>query len=356
MSAIAGLVAGVQRQRRLTSARLVRVQRRWRSAIDALVAGVQRQRWLVHTRLVHVQRVCLSVITGLVVELGRERQLVQARLIQLQGTCVSAITRLRLYVGRQRRLLHARLGHIQRVCRLVIAGLEDELGRQRQLLYARLVRFQRMCISAIVGPVAGVQRQRRLVYTRLVRHRSRARAARRRVVVPERTTRYDLLERTVLSRTATLAERRPLRARFAWAFAGALAGIALAAATATALVTMHSFGSTGKTVPRASNKPQSALRVVNESSPQRATSRVPVAHDGPLAPKHVTRPSARPAPRVTQTPSQQTRFVSNAVQNVSAHAAREASPTVAAPAAIRDGAAPLPAPTGASAPSPLRAP
>ena len=168
------------------------------------------------------------------------------------------------------------------------------------------------------------------------------------------------LDRLDRSRAEATAARVPLRSRLAWGLAGALASGALAAAGVTAMVATHQFGRGGKTAAKASVGAKPPRRIVHESSPRpdTASSAQPRA---PRVRRHATGPSTRATNRPQSTPTRKTSLISEPLQPVSARAA----PTTGAPttsetltggAARSGGAAPLPAPSGASAPSPLRAP
>lgn len=165
------------------------------------------------------------------------------------------------------------------------------------------------------------------------------------------------LERIDRSRAEATAARVPLRSRLAWALAGALASGALAAAAVTAIVATHQFGSGGTTGAKASVETQSSPRIVHESlQPLHNASTPAAAPHPPRVRRHVTRPPTKSISHGQSTPAQKTSLVSEPLQTVSERTTPPTSQTLAAVAAQSGGAAPLPAPTGASAPSPLRAP
>lgn len=151
------------------------------------------------------------------------------------------------------------------------------------------------------------------------------------------------------------------RRKLVWALVGVAALAALgAAARGLPLVATHGFGSairaiTGATAPV---KPPSAHGSGDESfRPRRPAPPVAATHAGLRAPKpeHITRSAAKPAAPVQQT--QQRTYVSNVGQTVPAHTAPPPSETSSAAATpVQNGHAPLPAPAGASPPSPLKAP
>lgn len=174
------------------------------------------------------------------------------------------------------------------------------------------------------------------------------------------------LERLDRSRPTSNAVRAPLRVRLGWAFAGALAALALAAAIAAAVVATQNVGS-NQTGGRALTKPtpasligegwlnplrHSATPASSEKAPPRASKRDPSLAEG----------SARRAPAThsreatTSTPRQATMFVANALPKTSTRQAPAAGKTFASTGLSSNGPTPLQAPTGASAPSPLRAP
>jgi hypothetical protein len=152
------------------------------------------------------------------------------------------------------------------------------------------------------------------------------------------------LQRFDRTRTAD-ATRAPVRSRLAWGFAGALVALVVAAAAVGAVVTTHDFGSRGKTGAESSAESQFArdwLQPLRGVSLPFAEAR---AH--PLARKGVAKPTTRRAPNVQRTPS---------LQTVSAHTTGTSRKTFTAVTPHAGGPAPLSAPTGTSAPSPLRAP
>ena len=141
--------------------------------------------------------------------------------------------------------------------------------------------------------------------------------------------------------------KRP-RNRLAWATLGVLAVLALAAVTA--VMATHDFGSNGKPGAGASAKPVAALSNVGELQPRPHSSTPTVgAHARPASHKRATKQIASPTRPVQSTPVQHTTVVSNP-QRVSVHTAPPAAATHSG------GPAPLQAPGGASAPSPLPSP
>lgn len=151
-------------------------------------------------------------------------------------------------------------------------------------------------------------------------------------------------ERSQLLRTVAHA---PLRIRIAWAVAGALAALVLAGAAATAVFTTHDFGSSPGTGSRESDGLLASRAVGQWLQPLRITA--PARN---RARQHLTRPTARAAPRVRQKAAEETTPVASSPYTASAPTATSAF----AAAAARSGPAPLPAPVGASAPTALRSP
>src|SRR5436190_6537805 len=149
----------------------------------------------------------------------------------------------------------------------------------------------------------------------------------------------------------------PRRSRLAWALAGALASVALAAAAATAVVATHDFGSSGSTAATGPPEPRSARRVVHPPwHPPRVSPRVS-APTPPRASNRGERRSARSVHHVRPlAPTQETSFVSNTPQTASTPTVSAGSLTPAAAAPQSDGPTPLLAPPPASAPSPMKAP
>jgi hypothetical protein len=146
--------------------------------------------------------------------------------------------------------------------------------------------------------------------------------------------------------------RAPLRSRLAWGFAGALAAGVLASVAVVAVVVTSHFGSSG-TGAHSLAKLQPALRIVYV--PRRTDStRAAARHARPSMRTHAARPTAKAGSRAQSTPTQQMSLVSDSLQTMSTHT--PPSETLAATASGSSGPAPLPAPTGASAPSALQAP
>jgi hypothetical protein len=253
-------------------------------------------------------------------ELRRQRRLWHVRLVGVRASCGSASARLAMEAREQGLLLSGRLLYARRSGEAAMAGCVAELQRQRLLVFARLVRVRRSCQSAVVW--LGVELRRRLLLLcgRLVR-----------------------LQRS--SRSASARFRAELgRQRL-------LAGVALAGAAASAVVATHDFGSRGKSGGRASSTLGSAGRIVEWShTPRSFSNRLAAAPDRPLTPKRKTLPAAR------STHGPHTTLVSDTLPGASTSTAPTASGTFVATASQADGPAPLPAPPGASAPSPLRAP
>jgi hypothetical protein len=143
----------------------------------------------------------------------------------------------------------------------------------------------------------------------------------------------------------------PLRSRLAWGFAGALAAGVLAFVAVVAVMVTSHFGSSGNAGADSPAELQPALRIVYV--PRRTNStRAAARHTRPPTPTHAARPTAASS-RARPTPTQQMSLVSDSLQTVSTHTAPSETLETASGSS---GPAPLPAPTGASAPSALRAP
>jgi hypothetical protein len=152
---------------------------------------------------------------------------------------------------------------------------------------------------------------------------------------------------------AARTARAPLRSRLAWGFAGALAAGVLASVAVVAVVVTNHFGSSGTTHADSPAKLQPAFRIVYV--PRRTNStRAAARQTRPSMRTHAARPTAKAGSRAQSTPTQQMSLVSDSLQTVSTHTAP--SETLAATASGSSAPVPLPAPTGASAPSALRAP
>jgi hypothetical protein len=165
------------------------------------------------------------------------------------------------------------------------------------------------------------------------------------------------LERLDRPQAEATTMRVPLRSRLAWAFVGALAAGALAAAAVTAIVSTHQFGSGGTTGPKAAPGTQPSRRIVHESlqPSHTATTRAAVPHP-PGVRRRVTRPATKSISQAQRTSARKTSLVSEPLDTVSERTAPTTSQTLATISAQSSGATPLPAPPGASAPSPLPAP
>jgi hypothetical protein len=157
------------------------------------------------------------------------------------------------------------------------------------------------------------------------------------------------------SPTASTATRAPVRRNFPRAAGGILAGVALAALAVTALVATRNLGSNGETSAAGSGKTRSADQMLHGFLHFPAVS-TPAAevHTSPRAPRHVERATAKTNRRAKPRVAHRMTLVSNTVQAASVPTAPATSTTATAPHGT--GASPLPAPPGASNPSPLKAP
>jgi hypothetical protein len=142
------------------------------------------------------------------------------------------------------------------------------------------------------------------------------------------------LQRFDRARTPPAVTRAPVRGRLTWAFAGALVALVVAAAAVGAVVTTDDFLSSGGKDAGSSARLQSTPEWLQ---PLRGVS----------ASKAVARPTRRVVHHVQRTPS---------LQTVSVRTAATSGNTFTDVARHDGGPVPLPAPTEASAPSPLRGP
>jgi hypothetical protein len=164
------------------------------------------------------------------------------------------------------------------------------------------------------------------------------------------------LDRIDRSRIEPTRTRVPLRSRVAWGFAGALVSAAVAAG-AIAIVATHQFGSGGEHGAKAAARTQPSLLILpNLLRRPHTPSRPAAARHVPQARTHVTTPTIKSDSGARSRPAQNTSLASEPLQTVSHHTAPTTAETAAAVAAQSGGTSPLPAPTGASAPSPLKAP
>ena len=197
--------------------------------------------------------------------------------------------------------------------------------------------------------VAEGRRQWLILFACVGRFGSRARTLAGRVVVPLQAKELRL-GRSDRSRTVASAPRPPRRHRHARATAGVLAGVALIAGAAAAVVERHHFRSNGRATATASAKSQPALRL-----PARWWQPPRGAPNHPRAPKRVERRPAKTTRRAKPRPARQTILVSNTVPTVSSATAAASKPD-AAVTTHNDGPGPLRAPPGDTAPGPLKAP
>ena len=154
------------------------------------------------------------------------------------------------------------------------------------------------------------------------------------------------LERGDRLRADAKRARVPLRIRLAWGLTGAVATGALAAAAVTAVVATHNLGSGGENAKASLGTRSAPWIVLHLARPPHPASSGSRQKAQPVR-RHVTR--SKPVQKMSP--------VSERLPAGSELDATTASgQTPAASAAQSGGAAPLPAPTGAAAPSPLRAP
>jgi len=171
------------------------------------------------------------------------------------------------------------------------------------------------------------------------------------------------LERVDRSRKATTTARAPLQSRLTWAFAGGLAGVILAGASATAVLVTHPFESSGTTGAGAASASLSSDRAdLKPFVPLRlgAADQSEAAHR-PRIRAHATTPATRQTSNVQSHSTERMTLVSNTVPAASVSTTAETSATVstastASTASHSTGPGPLRAPPSAPAPSPLKAP
>jgi hypothetical protein len=149
----------------------------------------------------------------------------------------------------------------------------------------------------------------------------------------------------------------PLRRRPAWGFAAAFVSGALAAAAITAIVVTHHFESGGTTAAKAAATQQTRTIVHELFRPPYAAPNLATARPAPRAERRGRKPTTRLTSRAQTKPAPKISRVSEPLQTTSEQAAQTASETLATATVEHSGGpAPLPAPTGHPAPSPLKAP
>jgi hypothetical protein len=318
------------------------------------VAKAQRQSPVLQVGLVRVTRECGSALMGVVLAGRRRRLLMYACLVRLRRASASRLARLLTELRRQRLVLNARLIHVRLTSRSALVGLVATSRRRWRSWCEHLFRVERAWRSAVVGHVAA---GRRLVLRRRVaRFGPHARGAVARAQVAPRRRSELRLSGSHRPRTASTATRAPARRRFPRAAGGIVAGVALAAVAATALVATRHLGSNGEASATGSGKLRSADQIVHGflHFPAGSTPTAE-AHPNPRASKPVGRQTARTARHVRPKVAQRMTLVSNTVQAASIPTAPTTTTTAAA-VPRSTGASPLPAPPAASGPSPLKAP
>ena len=350
-SRLVRFLTGLRRQRLVLRAHLVRALRTFGSGVADFVAKAQGQWPVLRVGLVRVTRECGSALMGLVLMGRRQRLLMYARLVRLRQARASRLARLLAELRRRRLALYARLIHVRLTSGSALVGLVAASRRQWRSWCELLFRVERAWRSAVAGHVAAGRRF--VLRERVARLGPHPRGAVARALVAPRRKSELRLRGFHRSRTASTATRAPVRRRFPRAAGGIVAGVALAAVAATALVATRHLGSNGETSATGSGKPQSADQIVHGFLHFPAVSTPTAeAHTNPRVPKHVGRPTAR---HVRPKVAQRMTLVSNTVQAASIPTAPTTSTTAAA-VPHSTGASPLPAPPGASAPSPLKAP
>jgi hypothetical protein len=363
------------------------------SALAVIVANLQRNRRFLQARGRRLKQVSGSELAGLVARLSRQRLVLRGSLVRLERASGSGRAELGAEARRARRLLLSCGVRAGRLGRRAVAAAVTALRRERRILYARLVRLGRSSVAVRRGLVVRIQRltqeQRRLrmhsygllpgagrtcrsaaaLLVAKVRQRSGAPVDRLRrtpeatltaVVVQIRRQRAipSLHLAGLVSQggavTSRVAVPRPRwEHRRSHAVAAVLAGVLVAGATGIAVARMHAFGSSGGNGATASGGAVSPLLFSTWHPPRAASTPTGAARHGGGA-KRVDRP-AKPQRHVARKRVRQTVLVADTVPTT-------AVPSTAPPTASThdNGPAPLPAPAGDSAvratPSPLKAP
>jgi len=360
----------LRRQSRLLHAILVRLARTTRRRLSLLVVELRLQSQLMSRRLGRVVRACGAALVGFGAERKQQGRRALRRLVSLQQGCRAALARL---VAEQRQRHEAmrrrsirlvvelkqqthdmlrRLIRRQEIYGAAAADLLSALWRQRSVLPTRLIHIERTCSAKLLALAAELRRRRSVAHGRIVHAERTCRRAALAGLASK-----DRLQRQIPSKRAEWFGSRPhiragRRTRAALAFGGVLTAVALAGASA--VVATHRFQSGDETSTTAATKPRTSL----QPAPWHLPSVVPApaaTRTRPPAPKPVQPPTRKPTPPVRTAPAQPTILVSNIVRTTSAPAAPATGKAVRA-ASDSGGPAPLPAPPGSSAPSPLRAP
>lgn len=322
-------------ERRLTAhVHPSRVCRNWRSALHLQLGRL-------HERVLAAGRLCASALVFLAAGLAR----------QLAATLVELVGKL----SRQRLVLRARLVRLERASRSARADLAAEVRRARRLFVAQGIHAGRLGQRA-VAPATRCMLRRRILYVRLLRrsHDLRAElhlqrtsklaltalgthARRQRQVVARRVA---ALSRIVVAVPRPRWEHRPRNTTSA-----ALAAILVAAVGAIAIVWTHVSGPS-RGIPRTAF-PERLSPLLPSRHPPRAVS-IPTS---PARRRNAAKRVEHPTRPKKDTHLPQTVLVADTVPTTSLPPTAPRSV-----AAQNDGPAPLPAPTGNSAPSPLKAP
>jgi hypothetical protein len=301
-----------------------------------LVGKPSQQRLVLRARLVRLERASRSARAGLVAEMRRARRLLVAHRIRtglLGRRAVAVATRAML----RRRILYARLLRVSHDVRAA-------LRRARPAWQGRLVRAERVLAAASAVLVAKVRWSSASMLVRLRRSSRGALTAFatdvRRQLQTVLSYLTDVARRVAVSSRVVVAVPRPRRAHRPLPTAYAvLAAILLTTATAT-VWTQVSGPSRG---------------IPGTASPERLSPLLPSWHPPRAVSIPTNRTRHRKAARSVEHPTRpkkethvrQTVLVADTVPTTSL------PPSVAAQTG---GPAPLPAPAGNSAPSPLKAP
>lgn len=362
LAMFASLMRAGRRQRLLIHVRLLRLRQTGGSTFAGLMIGLRRQRLVLRGHLLRAALTGGSAVAGLMVAGRRHWPSLRVGLARIARECESALIRLLAAGRRQRLLLHARLIRLRRTCGVMLVRVVTLLRQQRPGLRAHLIRAKLVGLSVLDGLSAASVRRRRWWGEHVFRMKRACRsfgpharyAIAREPASPPRKS--DLGLRSVRrSRIESTGTRAPARKRFPRVTGALIAGIALTAAAAIAVVATRNVGSSGQPESLGAGNARSADQIAPgllhfPDAPTRNAG----AHASPRPVKHVERTPARTARRAKQKVAQRLTLVANTVETASVPAAPATS--TAATASHGTGPGPLPAPPGASGPGPLKAP
>jgi hypothetical protein len=347
-SAGAAFVAGSRRSALLWFARLGNGLRVCRSFAAARAAELRRAGEMLFARLVRGLRALASWVAALGEEGRRAWLVIGAGRIRAARKSKSMLTSLTRAGRRQQLLMHTRLIRLRRTCRVMSVRVVTLLRQQRLVLRAHLLRAALIGRSAVAGVVAAGRRHW------LSLHVGLARFARKRAPASPPWKNKLGLSSVRRARIESTATRAPARTRLPRVAGAVIAGIALTAVAAIAVIATHNVGSNGKPEAARSGNPQPANPIRPGFLHFPATSTRAGAHASPRPARHVERTTARTARRAKPKVTEKLTLVSNTVETASVQAPPAAS--TATTASHGTGPSPLPAPPGASGPGPLKAP